>query len=45
MASLGGILVMRLPAKLQVWSVVFFIRRNTASGTCISWHSLRSEIK
>ena len=40
--SLGGILLMTLLAKLQEWSGVFLIRWNTASGICISWHSLRS---
>ena len=35
-ASLVGILVMRLPARLQDWRLVFFIRRKIASGICVS---------
>ena len=35
-ASLVGILVIRLPDRLQVWRLVFFIRRKMASGTCVS---------
>merc|ERR1719159_1892345 len=42
MGSLAGILVMRLEARLQLCSVTLFISRNTASGTWVSWHSLRS---
>merc|ERR1719411_2328282 len=42
MGSLAGILVMRLEARLQLCKLTLFISRNTASGTWVSWHSLRS---
>lgn len=42
-ANFGGIFVITLPLRSQVFSSVCRIRWYTASGICISWHSDRSE--
>lgn len=43
--NFGGILVMTFPLRSQVFSSVCLMRWYTASGTCINWHSDKSENK
>jgi hypothetical protein len=42
-ASFPGSRLRTLPERMHTSSVVFLINMNTASGTCTSWHSDKSE--